>query len=560
MTDDRVPGTTHSAHSPAIAANTPVARRRRVTALPHFVGVTFRRAHLWTAALIILFGLWLRGGLYFAAPPLWLDETYWAERMLTEPLQSLYVRPVGFMWASLKIVNVMGYSELSLRLLPFLASCLTLPVFWLILRELITSTWVRLVGLMLCAIHPWFIDYGVEFKPYAVELFLHLLCVWFCLRELRKESSLLQLSLIFAVATAAFLLGYNIIFLYPAFFLTLIVILRRRRSIGLWSRERMGMLVTTVAACVGLILWIRSTALAEVVKYDESQFWASKYGVFVDQSNSTEISRVDWYVRKYVGLTSAPSLISEWGWGAIPIRAPLTYEVLAAIALLWLLLHFQGVRLLVHRERWLVLSLLITPTLTALIFNIAGKWPFGLFRTNVFLLGYFLILALLGLDAWVGQRRAAFGWAARALALALILPSTVVALQGRTEKGWSSLQTPKTLRLLATIDTGKDGSIPLYCDSYSCSSIDTYTRRHATHSKAYGPLLQSKYHLVRGFHVSDISRRLRRQTQGPAVIVIGRGSEIEEARAQLPSLCTKSTLYEEIKLPLVVYCVRGDAK
>ncbi|MDX2054531.1 MAG: glycosyltransferase family 39 protein [Polyangiaceae bacterium] len=529
--------------------------------LLRFGKLVLRRAHLWGAVLIFAFGFWLRGSLYLSAPTLWLDETSWAERLLNEPLQSLYVRPLGFMWLSLKVVNTLGYSELSLRLLPFLASCLTLPIFWLILRELIRSTWVQLVGLLLAAIHPWFIDYGVEFKPYAVELLNHLVCVWFCLRELRRASSLLQLSLIFAFASAAFLLGYNIVFLYPAFFLSMTLTFLRRPSSQSAGNHRTVILSTALCTCTALILWIRATALAAVANYDESPYWAAKYGVFFEKSSAAEPSRVDWYVQKYLSLTSAPSLVSEWSWESLHLPAAVSRELLATFSIVWLLLHFQGIWLLVHRKRWLVLCLLVTPTLTALVFNIVGKWPFGLFRTNVFMLGYFVILAVLGLDAWVNQRHRAVRWAGGVLALALILPSTVVAAHGRREKAWPSLETPKALALLTKLSDGQSGRIPLYCDSYSCSNIDAYTRYHIHYSKTYGSLLQDRYRLMRGYHVSDIASSLRRQRQGPAVIVIGRASELEAARSEFPALCTKSTVHEENnKLPLVVHCMRGKAE
>ena len=66
-----------------------------------------------------------------------------------------------------------------------------------------------------------------------------------------------------------------------------------------------------------------------------------------------------------------------------------------------------GMVAVIVRRRFDVAVLLLVPWIIGLAFNVAGKWPWGVFRTNVFLLFYVLTLVTEGLSALaiVGRQR-----------------------------------------------------------------------------------------------------------------------------------------------------------
>ncbi len=524
--------------------------------------IPLRSVYFAALFLVIAFGVELRTGLYLSAPALWLDETHWAIRLVSEPLQTLYVRPVGFMWASLLIVRGFGFDELTLRAIPFLASCATLPVAWLILREMLTSRWLQILGVLLFSIHPWFIDYGTEFKPYALELFLHLLFVWCCLRDQRQPASLWVLAATAGGAAVCFLAAYNLIFLFPAFFgVHVVAVLRRKARLGLSSvQQRMTILGAAALAAAGLIFWIRQTALSVVVQQDFAPYWANKYGVFFGDSESAGTTRVDWFVTQYLSFTDAPAQLGEWGFGQLGIPAEALGELTNLLNLSWILLHFWGIGALLRRGRWTWLVLLLSPTLVAALFNLVGKWPFGAFRTNLFLLGYFVILGFVGLDSLLSVKQPMLRRLVFLLAFALVLPATWIATGGRREKAWSGANMRDGLALVAKLSARPDfvgRQIPVYCDSYSCSDLNAYTNYHTGFAPLYHDLFSNAYRIRRGFHVRDIAAKLGRQATGPALIFLSRTYEFDIARDQLLVLCSNLTFYDQLKSPLIAVCIRG---
>ena len=111
----------------------------------------FRRALI---GLMIL-GIVLRLVRCLQNYPMWCDETMLAANLLdrrwTELLQPLAYRqicPVGFMALEWAIVHFLGFSELSLRLIPGLCAVATVPLFHCLARQVFggqtRTAWSRL--------------------------------------------------------------------------------------------------------------------------------------------------------------------------------------------------------------------------------------------------------------------------------------------------------------------------------------------------------------------------------------------------------------------------------
>src|SRR5271168_4272890 len=85
--------------------------------------LTPRRLDRWVLAFVIL-GLAARCIRYFLRFPLWEDECFLCANLidrdyaaLLEPLNYRQAAPVLFMWLQLTVTKLLGYHELSLRLL-----------------------------------------------------------------------------------------------------------------------------------------------------------------------------------------------------------------------------------------------------------------------------------------------------------------------------------------------------------------------------------------------------------------------------------------------------------
>ena len=179
------------------------------------------------ALVIIGFGVYLRSagldGLQF-----WIDEARWAIFALDGEFRGL--RPPAYMWLSQFIASYIP-GEPGWRLLSWLSGVLTLPVFYLVLRQVFLNRWIAVFGLLVLAVHPAAIDMSREFKPYALELFLHVLMVLLALAY-ASRASFPALAAVISVAIFAPLFTWSIVFVYPGVFLVLGYVVWQRGQIS----------------------------------------------------------------------------------------------------------------------------------------------------------------------------------------------------------------------------------------------------------------------------------------------------------------------------------------
>jgi hypothetical protein len=133
------------------------------------------------AGLFVALGVIVRLGRYLLAFPLSADEYQLAAnlldrgfRELLQPLQYNQVAPLGFLWVESAVVRLFGFSELSLRLFPFLCSIASLFLFRRVAGRLLHGLpMVLAVAIFAVAYYP--IRYSAEVKPYACDAFCSLL-------------------------------------------------------------------------------------------------------------------------------------------------------------------------------------------------------------------------------------------------------------------------------------------------------------------------------------------------------------------------------------------------
>src|SRR5271166_2136053 len=134
--------------------------------------------------LLIGIGAVLRVAQYLAGTSLWGDELYVVRNvmskgpftLLTQPIGNLQVAPCGFVLLLKLVVTVIGTSEYSLRLIPFLSSLLTLPLFTSLARRFLPRDGLLLaLGLFSTSIP--LIRYAGQMKPYSSDVLASLLCL-----------------------------------------------------------------------------------------------------------------------------------------------------------------------------------------------------------------------------------------------------------------------------------------------------------------------------------------------------------------------------------------------
>lgn len=126
---------------------------------------------------IILLGVILRLKTYYNARPLWHDEASLASSIINRgilgfftPLDFLQKAPPLFMSATKAVTIFLGESETALRLLPFLASIISLGLFYIVSKKVLNSPYSVIIANFLFAINYELIYYGQEFKQYSTDV------------------------------------------------------------------------------------------------------------------------------------------------------------------------------------------------------------------------------------------------------------------------------------------------------------------------------------------------------------------------------------------------------
>lgn len=156
--------------------------------------------------LLLIVGVLWRVLRYLLCFPLWEDEAFICLNFLeldylglTRELRNCQVAPLLFLWGELTALRLLGPSEWSLRLLPFLAGMGSLFLFWrLTCRTLPPLARTLAVGFLAVAI--WPVSMGAFTKPYAFDLFGSLLLMLLAIRWLEPPRQLRWL-LLLALAT-----------------------------------------------------------------------------------------------------------------------------------------------------------------------------------------------------------------------------------------------------------------------------------------------------------------------------------------------------------------------
>lgn len=152
--------------------------------------------------------------------PLWHDECYLAVNLLdrgygelAQPLDCHQVCPVGFLWVQLALTRLLGFTEYSLRLFPFLCGLGSLFMFRYVAGRLIRGTALVLAVAIFAVAYP-LVRYSVEAKPYCGDVFVALVLLSLAVTWWQHRDQTRWIWLTAAFTPLGMLLSYPAVFVF----------------------------------------------------------------------------------------------------------------------------------------------------------------------------------------------------------------------------------------------------------------------------------------------------------------------------------------------------------
>lgn len=136
--------------------------------------------------LIFLLGVLLRLKGLLSNPSLWHDECALAWNIKYRSygdffgiLRFMQMAPPFFMILTKLTTKIFGISDITLRILPFLAGCLSIIAFYFLAQKTLKNKPVVLLAVFLFVINKRMINYSFEFKPYSFDVLFAIICLLF---------------------------------------------------------------------------------------------------------------------------------------------------------------------------------------------------------------------------------------------------------------------------------------------------------------------------------------------------------------------------------------------
>jgi len=366
------------------------------------------------AVVLIAIGVLLRVKHYFENRSLWLDEACFAITVLSRSFEEIWRNipiapnfacvPLLFSLIEKSAATLWGPHEYALRLFPFLASLLSVGLFYSLARKALSSS-AALVALALFALSEPLVYYAAEVKQYSGDV-LATLVICLSLEQIRYSRFSLRQALFLMVFGAGVMwLSNAALFVLAGVAMTLTVAVIARRD---W--RRMALLVLVFAGWAASYHFLYHHFLEEVVK--NGAILSSWENSFLTAPLWTEGGRV--WLRD-----------SVWAFFINPVGVGYPFWCLMILCIgvggLWR----------THRERCAVLFLPILVTLVAAVLH---KYPFRE-RLLLFLTPAAMILLAGGVSSlirWAGKFRILVGVVL--LGLLFISPS---------QTAWQNLSHPR---------------------------------------------------------------------------------------------------------------------
>ncbi|HSC87979.1 MAG TPA: hypothetical protein VLC09_11935 [Polyangiaceae bacterium] len=500
---------------------------------PWFTRIRRLPAHLWVVLGLIVLAALLRTLGYFGGDNgLWNDEANWVLRM-AKGQSGGGIRPPAYVWLN-KVLIAWHPSEAALRSSSWIAGLASVPLFYAVARRAGLDRITTAFGLFLLAIHPWAVAYAKEWKPYGLELTAHLVVAVVTYGYARRPSwkSLLVLA---GTCAASVLFAWSVVFQFPGIFLLAVATQYRSRN---W--KQLGLTGgVALAGAIGIVA-MHHDRLGRMLRggLGSSKFWGEKYGVFYLVKGDT-LGKLRWQAEQSWNLARFPYEVKAF-WDE-------SGHVSHAFGIVGGTLALAGIVVLCVRRNGVGLAIWVLPWLMTLVANWLGLWPYGVFRTNVYLLIYPLWLGLYTVSSvgtWLAQRKQVAWyrneWLAPALALVVALPFVPYDLHYFRYKDVATNAYSSSLgRSLATIraNTPPGQRVQVLLDGYACGTAQYYLKYHPEF-KELGPWFRKYAHMMCSNNsVADLSRRVMRLGARPSWVITARPLSAEPMLAFLRKHC-----------------------
>jgi hypothetical protein len=508
------------------------------------------RLFLVTALLLIAMGVALRLVGYFGGIEFWWDEALWAVRIAEGEAASH--RPLGYVWVSRWLIDLRN-TEPVIRSVSLFAGVVSLPVFLAMCRQAGLSRLTSLFGLFVLAVHPAAIDLTKEFKPYALELLLHLLLLWLAFSFLRSHE-MWRLALMCLAATLAAPFSWSIVVLYPGLFAIVALSVFRRRSIP--------QLLTTLGGAVTTLGVFLAAYLAQRQGVQPKPgYWGEKYDVFYVGSGLPGFA--SWLLEKTYDVASFPGRLETFWLG--PRAAEVSEVAVATLCATGIIAMFIG-------RRWDRAALWVSPWILTVGLNLVGRWPYGVFRTNLFLLAYSLPVALAGLDGlrrWIAERRPAARPKARLIApvfcssfvLAFLPLDVGFFAEGKGSDMAGNCHMHQAMKVIYEVE--RDEAAParrrrFWLDTHARGVYRYYRSFHAVAREEYHDFFQERYRPTRPFQT--LKDAISRQAGRGLWLLVCKADHATAARQGALEHCPQVDHLEDFRHGGVLLRCRGDAE
>ena len=356
----------------------------------------------------LILGILLRLVRYLQNYPMWCDETMLAVNLLdrrwmdlAQPLAYRQVCPLGFLALEWVVVQLWGFSELTLRLFPILCALASVPLFFLLARRVLgESQGGLLLALALFAVAEPPIRYAAEVKPYATDLLVSLVLLNLAWSWRRAPEHGRWLWVLAAVTPLAVALSLPSVFLLGAIAVVgLWEVLARRKTAPVFAYS--GFLTAAGLSVAALAAMGQYQTAPEDRAYFLS-FWAEAF----PPSWRDPVALGRWLVRTHTGPLFAyvPGVRDAW--------------VTALVSGCFV----AGILSRIRRDPGRVL-LLVLPFLLTFLAAALRRYPYGMsVRAVQFLAPATLLLAAAGV-AWLcarPRRPSLIRWVIPGLAAALV--------------------------------------------------------------------------------------------------------------------------------------------
>jgi len=319
--------------------------------------------------------------------PFWVDELWRANFILNPNAFNLYISEPSVFTAITspiylvvnKLLAAFSISPQVLRLSSLVPSVLSPGIAYIIIRKLNGDVFSALLAAILFALNIEFYIHSLQFKSYSLEILIHLICIYFWINLLTKNTITGWDYIIFSIVlTISLLTAINVVFILPALGVTLFLNARLLNSRS--NQLNTALLFISLAFFVLCLYWF---IWRFANSHDMQNMWLEGFNqgqayLFFAYKKLSEI---------YLGSITILGLATD-GPTYLKITQSGVIEI-TLILMLFLSIFFARKKQTKLNFLWLIFT--ATFFATVIFANYLNIWPIGQLRSNLFINAYMIL-------------------------------------------------------------------------------------------------------------------------------------------------------------------------